>query len=275
MPSALHPHRVTAAAIGRRKTYITSTGTSNGLRKLWISSTLADVPAMAARSRRRPAGWVAPAGRGFARRLPARRRARWSAARCQWSYPALLSGLLYSGRMALDSSGSPRPQARAPVGQFPDQRPGGVQDFGRIVRAGLAVRALKQQRHPRCEPDTVHEPSRGKGGTAIRMVAVHGTGLRPAGPFRGGRRLAGLLRLAHPEAGRGRRGGLRRRLDVRDAGDRCQRLVGRARQLDLDLGERSSLRLTALDGDELKQVPLPGTAAPGPGGSAENRPGRR
>jgi len=100
--------------------------------------------------------------------------------------------------MALDSRRISRTAgAEAPVGQFPDQRPGRVHDFGHFVRTGLVVRAIKQQRHPRCEPDTVHEPSQRQNGAVLRMGAVCRSGLGLAGPFRGGRRLAGLAALCN------------------------------------------------------------------------------
>jgi hypothetical protein len=81
-----------------------------------------------------------------------------------------------------------------------------------------------------------------------------------------GRELAGL---AGPEAGRGRGGSFRCWLDVRDAGNRRQRFIGRARQLGLDLGERPSFGLTTLDRHELQQVPPPVPGDPAP--AAERR----
>ena len=216
-------------------------------------------------------------------RLPARPACPWSAVRCQWSCPALLGGLLL---LQADGPGlqadHPGAGAVAPVGQFPDQRPAAVTIS--VTSSGPArARALKQQHHPRCEPDTVHEPGRGKGGTAIRWStsAAGDAGGRAvparrasAGWASGGAARAGLAPPG-PAAGRRRPG---RRAQKRDGAakaacgaGRCpgrgrprQRLVGRARQLGLDLGERSSLRLTALDRYELKQVPLPVLGDPAP-----------
>ena len=169
--------------------------------------------------------------------------------------------------------------AQPPAGQFRQQRPRGVQDCGHIVRARLAGRTLEQQRHSRREPDSVHESVP----PAIHRIAVRG-GQSSSRPFRGGRiPLSGFLRggrillpglfrggrvplrgRACPETGWGRREDVRRGLGVRDAGDRRQSFVGRARQLGLDLGQLPSFGLTALDRYQLQQVPPPVPGDPAP-----------
>ena len=88
--------------------------------------------------------------------------------------------------------------------------------------------------------------------------------LRSAHPFRGMLRLAGLTRLARPEAGRCLSTDAWPGPGVREACHRGQRFVGRARQLSLDLGERSSLCLTALDRYQLQQVSPPVLSDPAP-----------
>ena len=193
-----------------------------------------------------------------------------------------------------------------PPSQFLKQRPRRVDNPAHILRSRLPIRALKQKRHPRRQPDPVHDPPhrtsarprQARGGEPLtrpnpkirvrrRLIRVRRRLIRVGRrlirvrrrpidlrscltpPFRfvltiswstsvefiPARARGELGGLARPEASRGRGGSLWRQPDARHAGDSRERFVGRARQLGLDLRQRPSFGLTALDRHELQQVP--------------------
>ena len=163
---------VTAARSGSGKMYVASSGTPNGLRKPCVSSTLAYVPAMAARTSTASSG-----------RLP------WLVA----SAPRPASGSAgcpaSSSAMSVVMSGSPRSYSGCSAhsrrrARILQQRLPGGQDFRHVVRARPAARVLEQQRHPGREPDPVHEPARGNDAAAIRRAALRASGRQRPRPLR-------------------------------------------------------------------------------------------